>query len=62
MNHRLKEGNIMVHTADIELLNKLAEDAERNEALKLDQKDEKGAEYFRGVAAGLRCAAVLAEE
>lgn len=52
----------MVHTADIELLNKLAEDAERNEALKLDQKDEKGAEYFRGVAAGLRCAAALAEE
>jgi len=52
----------MTHKADIELLDKLAEDAERSSALKLEQKDANGAEYYRGVAAGLRCAAKLIEE
>lgn len=52
----------MAHKADIELLNKLADDADNERALKRMQEDKEGAEYFRGVAAGFRAAAELIKE
>lgn len=52
----------MAHRADIELLNKLADEADNERALKRQQEDKEGVEYFRGVAAGLRCAAELIKE
>ena len=52
----------MTHKAEIELLNKLADDADYEATLRLEQKDANGAEYYRGLAAGLRCAAKLIEE
>jgi len=47
---------------DVELLKNLEEQAEANERERRAKGDEKGAEYFRGVAAGFHCAAVLIEE
>lgn len=52
----------MTHKAEIELLNKLADDADYEATLKLEQKDANGAEYYRGLAAGFRCAIKLIEE
>ena len=47
---------------DAELLKHLEEQAEANERERRAEGDEKGAEYFRGVAAGFHCAAVLIKE
>ena len=52
----------MTHKAEIELLNKLADDADYEATLKLEQKDTNGAEYYRGLAAGFRCASKLIED
>jgi alanyl-tRNA synthetase len=47
---------------DAEMFRKLQRDAEEVAQEKVQEGDEKGAEYFRGVAAGYRCAAVLIED
>lgn len=47
---------------DAVLFRKLQQDAEKTEREKREEGDEKGAEYFRGVAAGFKCAAFLLEE
>ena len=47
---------------DVRMLFKLSEEAEANELERRAEGDEKGAEYFRGVAAGFHCAAVIIED
>ena len=47
---------------EVEMLRKLSEEAEANERERRAEGDEKGAEYFRGLAGGFRCAAILIED
>ena len=47
---------------DVRMLQKLSKEAEENERERRAEGDEKGAEYFRGVAAGFHCAAIIIED
>ena len=47
---------------DAVMFRKLQREAEERVQEKLQENDKEGAEYFRGIAAGFRCAATLIED
>lgn len=51
-----------INEPTVELFRKLARDAQKDSRQARELDNEKSAEYFRGVAAAFKCAAVLLED